>query len=85
VRWSAFLGAGLSAASLLLAGILARQITQPIERLRQSLAGISEEPAKPIVVRPAEIMELQDTLYRAATERQNANQALMESLFHARA
>jgi signal transduction histidine kinase len=80
VRWSAFLGAGLSAASLLLAGILARQITQPIERLRQSFADISEEPAKPIVVGPPEIMELQDTLYRAATERQNANQALMESL-----
>src|SRR5262245_3339101 len=80
VRWSAFLGAGLSAASLLLAGILARQITQPIETLRQSFADISEEPAKPIVVGPPEIMELQETLYRAATERQIANQALMEAL-----
>ena len=80
VRWLAILGAGLSAASLLLAAILARQITRPIESLRQSFADMSEKPAKPIVVGPPEIMELQDTLYRAATERQSANQALVEAL-----
>src|SRR5215467_9574613 len=80
VRWLAILGAGLSAASLLLAAILARQITRPIESLRQSFADMSEKPAKPIVVGPPEIMELQDTLYRAATERQSANQSLVEAL-----
>jgi signal transduction histidine kinase len=79
-RWAALVGGAISAASLLLAGILARQITRPIERLRQSFAHISEEPAKPMVEGPPEIMELQDTLCRAVTERQNANQALMESL-----
>jgi len=82
VRWSAFLGAGLSAASLLLAGFLARQITQPIERLRQSFADISAEPAKPIVAGPPEIMELQDSLYRGATARQNATQALTTALWN---
>src|SRR5262245_25365034 len=80
VRWSAFLGAGLSAASLLLAGILARQITRPIESLRQSFSDVRVGPVKPIVVGPPEIMELQDTLYRAAAERRSSNQALMKAL-----
>ena len=80
VRWSAFLGAGLSIASLLLVGILARQITRPIESLRQSFADISAEPAKPIAAGPPEIMELQDTLHRAAAERQNATLALTAAL-----
>jgi len=65
------LGAGLSAASLLLAWSLARQITRPIDQLRQSFADFSVVPGKPIVVGPSEIMELQDTLYYAAVERQN--------------
>jgi hypothetical protein len=77
---SIILGAGFSAASLLLAGILARQITRPIESLRQSFADISAEPAKPIAAGPPEIMELQDSLYRAATARQNATQALTAAL-----
>ena len=34
VRWAVLLGAGLSAASLLLAWSLARQITRPIDQLR---------------------------------------------------
>ena len=80
VRWSALLGAGLSAASLLLAVVLARQITRPIESLRQSFADISAEPAKPIASGPPEIMELQDTLYRASAARQNASQALTAAL-----
>ena len=80
VRWAAFLGASLSAASLLLAGMLARQITRPINQLRQSFAHISAEPAKPIVAGPPEIMELQDTLYRAAVEQQKASQALAGAL-----
>ena len=80
VRWAAFLGAGLSAASLLLAGVLARQVTRPINQLRRSFAHISAEPAKPIVAGPPEIMELQDTLYRAAVEQQKASQALAGAL-----
>ncbi len=80
VRWAAFLGACLSAASLLLAGMLARQITRPIRQLRQSFADISIEPAKPIVVGPPEIMELQDTLFRGAVEQQKASHALMGAL-----
>jgi signal transduction histidine kinase len=79
-RWAVFLGAGLSAASLVLAGMLARQITGPIKQLRRSFADISTEPAKPIAAGPPEIMELQDTLYSAAAEQQKASQALLGAL-----
>ena len=80
VRWAVISGAGLVAASLLLAAMLARQITRPINQLRQSFADFSVAPGKPIVVGPPEIMELQDTLYYAAAERQKSNQALMGTL-----
>ena len=80
VRWAVTLGAGLSAASLLFAGMLARQITRPINQLRQAFADISAEPSKPIAVGPPEIMELQDTLYRAAVEQRKASQALTGAL-----
>jgi len=80
VRWATILGTALSAASLVLAAIIARQITRPINQLRQSFADISVEPTKPITVGPPEIMELQDTLYRVAIERQNSSQALMGAL-----
>ena len=80
LRWAVFLGASLSAASLLFAGMLARQITRPINQLRRSFAQISAEPAKPIVAGPPEIMELQDTLYRAAVEQQKASQAVAGAL-----
>jgi signal transduction histidine kinase len=65
VRWAEFLGAGLSVASLLLAGMLARQITHPIDKLRQSFADSSVEPTKLIETGPPEILDLQDTLYRS--------------------
>jgi signal transduction histidine kinase len=80
VRWAVMLGAGLSAASLLLAWSLARQITRPIHQLRQSFADVSAQPSKPIEVGPPEILELQDTLHRATLERTDANQALMAAL-----
>ena len=80
VRWAVLSGAGLAAASLLLAGMLARQITRPINQLRQSFADFSVVPGKPIVVGPPEIMELQDTLYYAAVERQKSSLALMGTL-----
>jgi signal transduction histidine kinase/ActR/RegA family two-component response regulator len=80
VRWAALLGAGFSAASLLLAGTIARQITGPIEQLRRSFAGISGEPSKPITTGPPEIMQLQDTLYRATVDRADANQNLTAAL-----
>jgi signal transduction histidine kinase len=80
VRWATILGAGLSAVSLLLAAIMARQITRPINQLRQSFADISVEPTMPITVGPPEIMELQATLYRVAVERQESSQALMRTL-----
>jgi signal transduction histidine kinase len=80
VHWALILGAGLSVASLLLASILARQITWPINQLRRSFAGISVVPGKPIAVGPSEIIELQDTLYRAASEREKSNQALKGAL-----
>jgi two-component system CheB/CheR fusion protein len=48
--------------------------------LRQSFADISVEPARSISVGPPEIIELQDTLYRAAIERQEASRALMTAL-----
>ena len=77
VRWAVLLAAGLSAASLLLAWFLARQITLPINQLRRAFADVSAEPGKPIEIGPPEIMELQDTLHRAVGERTKANQALM--------
>ena len=80
VRWAVMLGAGLSAASLLLAWSLARQITRPIDQLRQAFADVSAEPGKPIAMGPPEILELQDTLHRATVERTNSNQALMAAL-----
>ena len=69
MRWAVLLGAGLSAASLLLAWFLARQITRPIDQLRQAFADVSAEPGKPIETGPPEIMELQDTLHRSTVER----------------
>src|SRR5262245_16376637 len=80
VRWATILGVGLSAASLLLAGMMARQITRPINQLRQSFANLSVEPTKPTAVGPPEIMELQDTLYRVAVERHDSTQSLMRAL-----
>ena len=72
VRWAVMLGAGLSAASLLLAWFLARQITRPIDQLRLALADVSAEPGKPIALGPPEILELRDALDRATLERTNA-------------
>jgi signal transduction histidine kinase/CheY-like chemotaxis protein len=72
VRWAIMLGIGFSAGSLLLAWKLARQITQPIEQLRQSFADTSAEPCKPVETGPPELLELQDTLYRATVERMAA-------------
>jgi putative transposase len=40
VRWAVMLSTGLSAASLLLAWSLARQITRPIDQLRQAFADV---------------------------------------------
>ena len=80
VRWAVLLGAGLSAASLLLAWSLARQITQPINELRLAFADVSAEPGKPLMIGPPEILDLQDTLHRSTVERINSNQALMSAL-----
>ena len=80
VRWAIMLGIGLSAASLLLAWGLARQITRPIDQLRLAFADVSAEPGKPLEIGPPEILDLQDTLHRATAERMNANQALMGAL-----
>ena len=80
VRWAVLLGAGLSAASLLLAWFLARQITRPIDQLRLAFADVSAEPGKPIETGPPEILQLQDTLHRATAERINSNRALMAAL-----
>jgi signal transduction histidine kinase len=80
VRWAVMLGIGLSAASLLLAWGLARQITRPIDQLRQAFADASTEPGKPIEIGPPEVLELQDTLHTAMVERTNSNRALMTAL-----
>jgi signal transduction histidine kinase len=80
VRWAATLGAGLSVASLLLAGAIARQITRPIDQLRQAFADASADPGKLLENGPPEILQLQDTLQHAVDERINANQALMAAL-----
>ena len=80
VRWAVTMGAGLSVASLLLAGAIARQITRPINQLRQAFADMSAKPAKPVSTGPPEILELQDTLHRAVVEETNANKALLAAL-----
>ena len=56
VRWAAIGGAGLSAASLLLVVMLARQITRRTGQLRQSSADLSQEPGKPVVTKPPKVM-----------------------------
>ena len=73
MRWAVLLGAGLSAASLLLAWFLARQITRPIDQLRLAFADGSAEPGRPIEIGPPEILQLQDTLHRSTAERMNSN------------
>jgi signal transduction histidine kinase len=80
VRWAVILGVGLSAASLLLAWSLARQITRPIDQLREAFADVSAQPGKPIAIGPPEILQLQDTLHHAVVERTNANQTLIGAL-----
>ena len=80
VRWAVLLGAGLSAASFLLALRLAQQITRPIDQLREAFADVSAVPGKPIAIGPPEILQLQDTLHSATSERTNANRALMAAL-----
>ena len=74
------LGIGLSAASLLLAWSLARQITRPIDQLREAFADVSAGPGKPIETGPPELLQLQDTLYHSTVERTNANKALTSAL-----
>ena len=80
VRWAVILGMGLSAASLLLAWSLARQITRPIDQLREAFADGSAEPGKPIETGPPEVLQLQDTLHRATVERTKTHQALTSAL-----
>jgi signal transduction histidine kinase/ActR/RegA family two-component response regulator len=80
VRWAVMLSIGLSAASLLFTWGLARQITRPIDQLRQAFADATAEASKPIETGPPEILELQDTLHRATVERTNSNRALMAAL-----
>jgi signal transduction histidine kinase/ActR/RegA family two-component response regulator len=80
VRWAVMLGVGLSAASLLLAWFLARQITRPIDQLREAFADVSVEASKPIEIGPPEVLQLQETLYRSTVERTKANQALSSAL-----
>jgi signal transduction histidine kinase len=80
VRWAIMLGAGLSAASLLFAWFLARQITRPIDQLRRAFADVSAEPSKPIETGPPEFLQLQDTLHRSTVERTNTNRALTAAL-----
>ena len=80
VRWAVMLGTGLSVASLLLAGNIARQITRPINQLRQAFADTSAGPGMLIEVGPPEILELQNTLHGATLKLTNANQALMAAL-----
>ena len=55
---------------------LAQQITRPIDQLREAFADVSAVPGKPIAIGPPEILQLQDTLHRATSERTNANRAL---------
>jgi signal transduction histidine kinase len=64
----------------LLAWSLARQITRPIDQLRQAIADVSAEPPKLIETGPPEILQLQDTLHRATAERMNSSRALMSAL-----
>jgi len=56
VRWAAICGAILAAASLILVVMLARQITRQTGQLRGSSADISQDPGKPIVAGPPQVM-----------------------------
>jgi signal transduction histidine kinase len=58
---------------------LARQITRPIDQLRQAFADVAAETEKPIEVGPPEILGCGHA-YRATAERTNANRALGAAL-----
>jgi PAS domain S-box-containing protein len=70
------LSAGLSALSLLFAGLIAQRITRPIAELRDKAAALIEGPVPSFKPGTPEIQELWSALQRAAFERNMADAAL---------
>ncbi len=69
---------GLSALSLLFAGMIAQRITQPIAELRDNAAALLGGPAPPFKPSTPEIKELWSALESAALARNRADAALRE-------
>ncbi len=77
-RAAVALSTGLSILSLLLAGLIAQRITQPIAELRDNAAALLDGPAPAFKPGTPEIQELWAALQRAAAERNQADMALRE-------
>jgi PAS domain S-box-containing protein len=80
VRWAIILGGGFSIMSLLLAGIIARSITGPIDGLRSKSAALLGGPLRGLpAVGPPEVKELWQALHLSAAVRDRSEAALRES------
>jgi PAS domain S-box-containing protein len=80
VRWALILGGGFSVMSLLLAAIIARSITRPIDRLRNKAAALSTGPSRGLPASgPPEVRELWHALQKSAVDRDRSEAGLRES------
>ncbi|HZV21991.1 MAG TPA: PAS domain S-box protein, partial [Hyphomicrobiales bacterium] len=76
-RWALLLGVGFTTLSLLLAGVIARSISNPIDKLRKKAAAVTAGP--PLFMRsvdPPEVKELWRALVQSTTERDCSEAAL---------
>jgi PAS domain S-box-containing protein len=80
VRWALILGGGFSIMSLLLAAIIARSITGPIDGLRTKAATLLEGRFRGLpAVGPPEVRELWRALQQSAADRDRSDRALRDS------
>ncbi|MGA7326323.1 MAG: PAS domain S-box protein, partial [Rhodomicrobium sp.] len=76
-RWAMLLGASFSVLSLLLAGAMARSITNPIDKLRKKVMA-GHAPSMPSKG-PPEVRDLWQSLRQAAADRDQSEEARRES------
>ena len=81
IRWALILGGGFSVLSLALAGIIARSITRPIDRLRSQAAALLAGPLRGLAaIGPPEVKELWLALQQSAAERDQSEEKLRFAL-----
>jgi two-component sensor histidine kinase len=80
IRWATILGGGLSALSLLCAGLVARRITRPITELEEKASALLFGRATAMPPQgPPEVTGLWESLKQSAETRDRSVQALRES------